>query len=297
MLRRLILLLAAALAGSSVYPAPSPAAAAGDPFFGASIPNGVAYADEAYGPVEMTRVFFPGAPGSWGTGKLADRRPVSVSFKYQPSDVLAGRHDAALRAWFAAAPTDRPTWWTYYHEPEDNFTSSTAKAAYRQAWQRIAGLADQAGNPQLQSTLALMDWTLDPRSKRNWRDWYPGAQHIDVLAWDVYGLPDSPDEPQELMAAHQQRRPSLAITRAEGKQYAIAELGYSIQGPDRPGFITDLGAWARANDVLFVAWWDQLGESGDYRLTDQPSRDAYRRVILGPAALAPAPEVPAPFPG
>jgi len=251
-----------------------------DPYFGANTPNGVAYADAAYGPIEMIRVFFTGAPDAWGSAKLADPRPVNVSFKYLPGDVLAGRHDAALRAWFRAAPTNRPVWWTYYHEPEDNFTTDAEKSAYRRAWKRVARIADGVGKPNLLATLVLMDWTVNAQSGRNWRDWYPGSRVIDVMSWGVYGFPRTASSPQKLMTEHQVHRPSLAVTRAEGKPYAISELGYAITGPDRPGFITDLGTWARDSQVTFVAWWDQRGATYDFRLTDDPSREAYRAVIL-----------------
>jgi hypothetical protein len=50
-----------------------------------------------YDPIKVQRVFFGGAPGAWGTGHLTARIPTVVSFKYLPQEVLAGRHDAALR--------------------------------------------------------------------------------------------------------------------------------------------------------------------------------------------------------
>jgi hypothetical protein len=57
---------------------------------------------------------------------------------------------------------------------------------FRQAWQRIAGLAMQANNARLRATLILMGWSVDSASGRNWRDYYPGRQYVDVLGWDLY---------------------------------------------------------------------------------------------------------------
>jgi hypothetical protein len=60
-----------------------------------------------------------------------------VSFKYLFQDVLAGRHDAALRSWFASMPTDRRIDWPYWHEPDDQiykdrtFTAAQYRSAFR----------------------------------------------------------------------------------------------------------------------------------------------------------------------
>lgn len=86
-------------------------------------------------------------------------------------------------------PRDRDVYWVYYHEPEDNIAAGEFTAAdYRAAWRRLRSLADKAGNPRLHATLVLMGWSLDPLSKRDWRDYYPGRDVIQVLGWDVYNL-------------------------------------------------------------------------------------------------------------
>ena len=65
----------------------------------------------AYGGMEVVRVFYPGLPSKWPGRAGEVGGSVVVSFKANPSDVLAGRHDAYLAEWFRTAPRDRDIWW------------------------------------------------------------------------------------------------------------------------------------------------------------------------------------------
>ncbi len=140
-----------------------------------------------YGRIDMFRAFLQAPPSTWSGYLSLGPRPMNVSFKALPKDVLAGKHDAALTAWFRSAPTDRPIWWTYYHEPEDNIANGEFTAAdYRAAWKHLVEIADANAPKNLKSALVLMDWSLFPNSGRNWKDYYPGAAYIDLLGWDSY---------------------------------------------------------------------------------------------------------------
>jgi hypothetical protein len=103
-----------------------------------------------YGQLDAIRMFFPGAPSSWKKIRANVRTtPVVVSFRMDPGAVVSGRYDRTMRRWFANAPTDRPTYWTYWHEPENDAVN---KKQYRRAWRHLDGLADQARHPRLRST-------------------------------------------------------------------------------------------------------------------------------------------------
>jgi len=262
----------------------SPAVANASALFGSSIwrepanepwPDAIARHDAMFGPLQAIRIFFAGAPKPWTAPELSHSRPVVASFKISPREVLEGRHDDTMRAWFAAAPRNRTVWWVYWHEPEDNIAKSEFTAAdYRAAFTRLDGLANQASNPMLRTTQVLMDWTLDSRSQRNWRDYYPGANVIDVQAWDQYGYASEPGCAHESMAAHEARVPAYQTTVAEGNDYAIAEIG-SLCIPQRAAWLRDVCAWGSSRAV-FVTYFHSFGPLGDYRLNDPASREAWK---------------------
>jgi len=216
--------------------------------------------------------------------QLANGRPVVVSFKLPPREVLAGKHDAAMRAWFAAAPRNHPVWWVYWHEPEDDVAAGTFTAAdYRAAFARLDALADRAANPMLRTTQVLMDYTLAVGSHRNWRDYYPGPRVIDVQAWDQYGYVKKRTCAYQSMESHEAERPAYRLTHAEGNDYAIAEIGSAEPTciPGRPAWLRLVGSWA-ASRAVFVTYYHARGpKGGDFRLTDLPSQRAWRAVING----------------
>ncbi|MEV6968657.1 hypothetical protein AB0M47_26430 [Hamadaea sp. NPDC051192] len=273
--------LAALLTAAAVTAtAPSQAYAAPSTLFG-STTNGAYLAN--YGPADMLRAFFSGAPGDWTTNsKLNGTAPVNVSFKYPPAEVAAGTHDAALRTFFSTAPSDRTVWWTFFHEPEDNIAAGEfTKAEYIAAWRRIWTITHETAvyKANVKATLVLMDWSLDPASGRNWLDYYPGDVYVDVLSWDIYNFYDDNASltDNETMAEHQVRRPSLATTLARGKPFAISELGY-LDANDRAAFLADLANWARDNNTVFVAYYD-YNLNFDYRLHDVASQQAWHSAI------------------
>lgn len=246
---------------------------------GETYAQGLARIDRTYGPLKMARVFYPGLPPAW-PGSPADvaNRTVVVSFKALPLDIIAGRHDAQLASWFASMPRTRDTYWVYYHEPEDNIRDGTFTAAdYRTAWRRLAGLADRAGNSRLRATLVLMCWTLDPLASRNWRDYYPGGDVIDVLGWDCYN--DGPvkgayNSPDGLFAK------SIEVSRAAGKPFGYAEIGSLLldtTGSGRAAWLRSVASYLRQHNALWVAYFD-YPMKGDWRLLDQPSQQAWQEV-------------------
>lgn len=256
------------------------------PVGGESYATALQRSNTTYGKLEVVRTFYPGLPAAWPGPAGANGGTVNVSFKAAPSDVVSGRHDAFFTTWFAAAPRDRDIYWTFYHEPEDNVERGEFTAAdWRSAVRRLDGLADAAGNPRLRSTPVLMGWTLDPASRRTWSDYYPGADVVDVLGWDVYnlsshkGLFDTPDAMFGRV---------LEASRTTGKPYGISEFGsLMVAGDDgsrRAAWLRDSATYLRAHGALFVAYFDApVGPSvnPEYRLLDAPSQEAWRWAVSG----------------
>lgn len=225
-----------------------------------------------FGSLDLIRVFYPGVPDPWSLITAAvGTTPVSVSFKMRPADVLAGQYDGFLTTWFTQAPTTRRTFWTYFHEPEDNIAAGEFTAsAFRAAYAHIADLADAASNPDLRATLVLMCWTVDPRSHRVWRDYYP-AGSVDVLAWDCYNL--------DISAGRYQSAASLlhaAVTTSQsvGLPWAVPELGSPLiagdSGQRRAAWLKSLTDYASQYQARYVSYFD-MNTDAVYELKDQPS--------------------------
>ena len=202
-----------------------------------------------------------------------------VSFKVDPAEVLAGTHDARLRQWFRTAPRNQDIYWTYYHEPEDNIANGDFTAAqYRQAWQRLSGLAAEAKNPRLRATLILMGFSVNPASHRNWRDYYPGKQYVQVMGWDVYNHKKGGYTPAADMFAR-----VIAVSRGEGLPFGIAETGSDLvagdTGAQRAAWLRDMARHLTENHAVFVDYFDidlSSHNEPDYRLRDAPSQAAWR---------------------
>ncbi len=234
--------------------------------------------DAKYGGLQTVRLFYRGVPPAWPGNPDLGKRPPIISFKLAPEDVIAGKHDAEMTRWFATAPRDRDVYWVYYHEPEDNIAKGEFTAAdYRAAWRHLRALADKAGNPRLHATLVLMSWSLEPESKRNWRDYYPGRDVIQVLGWDTYnlgwkkGVYDDPATMYDRV---------VAISKQEKLPFGIAETGSYLVGDDkgeqRAAWIRATNAYLKKHKALWVSDFDLDWETGDFRLLDGPSTKAWR---------------------
>jgi hypothetical protein len=251
----------------------------------------VARQDRAYGAMPISRVFYNGALMPWPDKAGASGRPVVVSFKYPPLEVIDGRHDAAIRAFFRDAPTTYDVFWSYIHEPEDNVIRGEFSAQdYRLAWQHVADLAVAAapGNPHLISALILMCYTMNPASGRNWLDFYvPAAQSM--LAFDCYnhaGKRNRYGNPADIF------RPVTDWSAGHpGIPWGISEVGSTLattdaDGAKRAAWLHQVGAFladqhrAAARAAVFGIYFDTVGPNGtDYRLTDAASQAAWREVV------------------
>lgn len=257
------------LAGSTIHRENGEAAA-----------QALARIDAAYGPIRVARIFSPGLPVSWRylDGLLGDR-PAVVSFRASPRSILSGRHDRDLRAWFRAAPSDRDTWWAYFHEPEDDVERGYFTArAFKKAWKHVEKIAAGVGNPRLHATMILMCWTPQQSSDRDWRDYVPTDGRVDVLSFDCYAKGHGSDpyaDPGRLFAA------GYRAAQSAGAEWAVSELGAirdsSDSGAARAAWISDAAAWAGGR-ARFVTYFD-ADVGGDFQLTDEASQAAWEAVV------------------
>ena len=242
--------------------------------------------DEKFGRTAAVRIWDEPMPFSWSdqrTEHLSGRTLV-MSFRPKPADVLSGKHDAELRKWFQQAPSTSTIYWSYVHEPEtpiDDQRTFTADQ-YLRAWQHIDKIADSVCRQNMYATLILMGWTANPASKKDWRKYYAGDDVIDVLAFDPYNGVHDPDR-DYYASAESMMGDAVAVGRAAGKPWAIAEIGSrkipsDSSGAKRASWLNEVAKYARANGALFVTYF-QSTRDGEWRLLDQPSKDAWRAAV------------------
>lgn len=253
---------------------------------GRTTAQAVSELDGQLGSLPVIRVFDPGMPVDWANARTSvlKGRTVVLSFRAAPSDVVSGKEDAALRKWFTDAPSDMTIYWSYIHEPEtpiDARKDYTA-AQYRSAWKHIDAIADSVCRKNMYATLILMGWTTSPASNKNWRDYYAGADVIDVLAFDPYNGAANPGR-EGIYASPASIFDSVRAVAAEaGKPYGIAETGSLLTpkdtGSGRAKWLRDVAAYHRQHGALFVTYF-QSTNGGEYRLLDSPSRQAWRDAV------------------
>lgn len=254
--------------------------------FGASVDEGkldwlraLRKSDKLFTKLEAVRYYEPTIRMGWdGTLGQVDR-PTVVSFTETPSEVLSGRYDDLLLRWFRRAPTQYPTWWTYWHEPEDDVERGAISAdRYRRAWRHINDIARRVNNRNLHPTLILMCWTANPGSNRSVNRFYPG-DFIDVMAWDCY----NPEGWTRYGSPRALMRPAVRASERRGNQFAVAELGSVLMpgddGTRRGQWLLQAGRYAASKDAAFVTYWDARIPGENYQLRDLPSRLAWRSLV------------------
>lgn len=242
--------------------------------------------DAKFGKIAAVRIWDEPMPFSWSdqrTPHLAGRTLV-MSFRPKPSEVLAGKHDAELRKWFQEAPAESTIYWNYVHEPETPIDDQRAFTAdeYRRAWQHIDKIADSVCRQNMYSTLVLMAWTVNPASKKDWRTYYPGDDVIDMISFDPYNGVHDPNRDYYASAASLMGD-AVAVSRASGKPWGIAEIGSRLipsdpTGTKRAAWLTQVADYARTNGAVFVTYF-QSSRDGEWRLLDRPSQDAWRAAV------------------
>lgn len=291
--RRATLLLTTTALCTGLIAASTPSSAAGPTAYGAVVKpqRGQTYAqalaaseDRYGGKLGVIRLFDGNAPDAWSVmgPKLTDHDAI-VSFRIPPKEVLSGAHDASLSKWFRDAPTRRTTWFSYLHEPEDNIKRGEfTRADFIDAYRHITLLARAAApdNPNLRSTLILMCYTVNPKSQRNWRDYFAGQAFVDTIGWDCYnhgaGL-NGYGTPQQLLGR------AVEATREAGVGFGVAELGSLIangdDGSGRGDWLVEHAKYLSGVGAEFVSYFDTNGAGTDYRLLDAPSQRAWRSVV------------------
>lgn len=262
--------------------------------FGASFnPQTNAYYDELiglFGGMGVRRSF-DGGKGvdpflkTYQAQDIARGAASAYSFKYTPSEVIAGQHDAALRRFFQGIKDNHPVYWTYWHEPDDELYKDKkfTPADYRAAWKHIRRIADsvKASRPNLEiyATLIIMEYSMRPdiaksRPLLGPNGMYPGDDVIDVFGVDVYNTNATKGE---IVAPANKYEKVIRFAREHGKPWAIGEIG-SCDVKGKPGgrakFLKDSIEYWIAQDYppVYAAYFNHdWADVCDYRMDDDPA--------------------------
>lgn len=254
--------------GSSVWP-------------NANETNAAAYArvKAAFGTHDIVRAF-SGSAAQWPNWLPKDNN-AHISFKYSPTEILAGTHDAALVQFFSGLSTTAKIYWTYYHEPEDEIRDGLFTAQqYRDAFDHIITVQKTVNKPNLVPTLCLMTYSLTPESGRNWKDYLPTK--VELLAWDGYYSDNMGTDVSKVFTA------ARAASAEVGKPWAVAETGVNkmkksgsvneaIPVETRKTLLTTLAKDIRnsAQKPVFVCYFDSDPPHdlpySDWRISDDPA--------------------------
>jgi hypothetical protein len=219
---------------------------------------------------------------------INEGRTPMISWKlgtYTLAQIASGAADAAIDAlatWFATLPG--PIWASFYHEPEDNFTTTQQQSDYRAAFRRIISRsrAISGVNAKVAWTTMYAEWTFNPASGRDWRNWHPNwdgsAFSYNVLDLEGIDLYDPTVEPN-ITASSRNKTWAVSVDNfltkvtnaGQKKPWCIGEYGVytniatlddnGITVPQIIGDMIDIGGLQQ--DLVGVAAWNNVGARFD----------------------------------
>lgn len=204
----------------------------------------------------------------------------SITFKSQfsPAQINAGSADAQidLLATNILNRSPHPFLICYYHEPEDNITTTTDKAAYRSATRRIVNrfraIYGSAYKNYSFLPIYMCPWTFSSASGRDWRTWHAdwtGTTWNDDLTMDLMGhdvyMPNIGST--NMWSFEHEWEQMKAVVEQAGYprwDYVIPEFGMKSTGSEAPSPVPNWLTWCTAartyiegeQNIKALFYWD-----------------------------------------
>lgn len=225
---------------------------------------------------------------------VARHAATAFSFKYMPADVIAGKHDKELHDFFTSIKDWHLTFWTYWHEPDDEIYKSHTFTAtqYRQAWRHIRNIANavKATRPNLRifATSIIMEYSMRPniapsRPLLGPDGMYPGDDVIDVFGVDSY---NSGADNGTVRDPATEFGKVIDFAHTHGKPWALGEIGSCPVKGDAGGrarYLTGaIEYWkSRGSVPVYASYFDVDWPTCDYRIeNDAAARTVWSKVIV-----------------
>jgi FlgD Ig-like domain len=135
-----------------------------------------------------------------------------------------------------------------------------------------------------------MSYDFHPGADRDWKDFFPGRNVIDVLAWDGYPKGSTRDANQQLTPPGDFMAPGIAAARSVGLPFGFAEFALSTPA-GRPGWVKEVANYLIHQGALFGSLFQGYHNNPAMILNDRASIAVWRGFVsasAGPGAQ-PAP--------
>jgi hypothetical protein len=228
------------------------------------------------------------------------------------AEVAAGKQDAAIKQWAAAAKAyGRPFLFAPWWEMNGTWYSWGRSPDFVAAWRHFHDLVVAQGATNVTWTwIPNSIWAEDANS--NPSPYYPGDAYVDWVGFDSYNWGLNPIQPAHWTTPNQTYNPTLKIVKelAPTKPIVIAETASSELGGNKADWIREAFAtyMPRHPEIKAFVWFNwnfpQNGERADWPIeSSSPAQQEFRKQMQsslyrgGPVSLPTLTKVPPPTAG
>lgn len=217
---------------------------------------------------QIARRFNSGFPSAFPLDDVGKRATI---FSFKPSTASGGQMDNiaagsgagfdTLNALIDSIPSGHPAWLCLWHEPEDNFTTTTARTQYINAWNAMADAVHSRNRPELKTCWIMTAVAWVTGNKYQYPDYLVDLSKVDAIGIDVYndGSLRNPQRWDTLGLKLGRPDPTESLSPiGGGYSYTSGALGYAADN-DLPLIVTEWGSIADHQPVTVPAWCTNAG--------------------------------------